>query len=95
MRASATLRTCSVAAGAVLLLLALRLPYLAPTLEDVDSVNFDLGVHHYNPAVHRPHPPGYPLYILLAKASHAVIRDHATALAALAALFSALAVVPL
>ena len=81
-----------VAAAAVLILLSLRLPFLPPTLEDVDSVNFDLGVHDYNPALHRPHPPGYPVYIALAKASHALIADHATALAAL---FSALAVFPL
>jgi len=33
------------AALAVLVLLSLRLPFLASTLEDVDSVNFDLGVH--------------------------------------------------
>lgn len=83
------------AALAVLVLLSLRLPFLAPTLEDVDSVNFDLGVHSYDPAIHRPHPPGYPVYILLAKASHAVFSDHATALAVLAALFGSLSVVPL
>jgi len=84
-----------VAAIAVLVLLAVRLPFLAPTLEDVDSVNFDLGVHSYNPAAHRPHPPGYPVYILLATASHSIVSDHATALAVLAALFSSLSVVPL
>lgn len=83
------------AAASVLVLLSLRLPFLAPTLEDVDSVNFDLGVHSYNPAAHRPHPPGYPVYILLAKASHSIFPHHATALAVLAALFSSLSVVPL
>ena len=76
-RVSERRRYWLVAAIAVLVLLAVRLPFLAPTLEDVDSVNFDLGVHSYNPAAHRPHPPGYPVYILLAKASHSMFSDHA------------------
>jgi hypothetical protein len=79
----------------VAILLFVRLPFLAPTLEDVDSVNFDLGVHSYNPALHRPHPPGYPVYILLAKASHFVFADHATALAVLSATAGSLSFVPL
>ncbi|MGD9903823.1 MAG: DUF2723 domain-containing protein [Vicinamibacterales bacterium] len=44
---------------------------LPTTLEDIDSVNFALGVRDFDPAQHRPHPPGYPLYIALGKASTA------------------------
>ena len=44
-----------------------HVPFLAPSLEDIDSVNFALGVRDFDVADHRPHPPGYPIYIGLAK----------------------------
>src|SRR5205085_240330 len=42
-----------------------HLPSLAPSLEDIDSINFAFGLHHFDPALHQPHPPGYPVYIAL------------------------------
>jgi multisubunit Na+/H+ antiporter MnhC subunit len=44
-----------------------HLPFLVSTLEDIDSVNFALGVRDFDVADHRPHPPGYPAYIALGK----------------------------
>lgn len=44
-----------------------HLPFLASTLEDIDSVNFALGLHDFDVAKHQPHPPGYPVYILLGR----------------------------
>jgi hypothetical protein len=41
--------------------------HLPATLEDIDSVNFALAVRDFDVARHRPHPPGYPLYVGLAK----------------------------
>lgn len=76
-------------------LLALRLPFLPSTLEDIDSVNFDLGVHDYDPVHHQPHPPGFPVYIFLARLVHPWFDTHAAGLAFVSALFGALAVVPL
>jgi hypothetical protein len=76
-------------------LLALRLPFLPPTLDDIDSVNFELGVHDYDPVHHQPHPPGYPVYILVARLIHPWFESHAAGLAFVSALFSALSVVPL
>jgi hypothetical protein len=58
---------------AVLFLLA-HLLYLPPTLEDVDSVNFALAVRDFDVAKHQPHPPGYPIFTALAKASTALVR---------------------
>ena len=56
------------ALGVLALIFALtHLPYLASTLEDIDSVNFALGVRDFDVASHRPHPPGYPVYIALGK----------------------------
>jgi len=61
----------TLAALACLFLLA-HLPFLPPELEDIDSVNFALGVQDFDVARHQPHPPGYPVFIALAKASTAV-----------------------
>jgi hypothetical protein len=44
-----------------------HLPFLAASLEDIDTVNFALGVRDFDVATHRPHPPGYPVYIFLGK----------------------------
>ena len=60
--------------------LALHLPYLPASLEDLDSINFALGLRHFDVAQHQPHPPGYPVFILIAKAVHAVVPSEATAL---------------
>src|SRR5580765_3116540 len=45
--------------------LVAHLPFLAPSLEDIDSMNFALGLRHFDPAQHQPHPPGYPVYMVL------------------------------
>lgn len=47
-------------------------PFLATSLEDIDSVNFALGLRHFDVAEHRPHPPGYPVYIALGKVAKVV-----------------------
>jgi hypothetical protein len=49
-----------------------HLPFLAASLEDIDSVNFALGVRDFDVATHRPHPPGYPVYIALGKIAAAI-----------------------
>jgi hypothetical protein len=50
-----------------LLFAAAHLPHLPSTLEDIDSVNFALGLRDFDVAEHRPHPPGYPIYIGVGK----------------------------
>ena len=67
-------KTFSVAAGAAALFLLLHLPYLPKSLEDVDSINFALGVRDFNVAHHQPHPPGYPVFMALAKGLHTARR---------------------
>jgi hypothetical protein len=62
----------SLAALALVFALA-HVPFLATSLEDIDSVNFALGLRDFNVAEHRPHPPGYPLYIALGKAAKAIV----------------------
>lgn len=60
--------------------LASHLPLLAPSLEDIDSINFALGLHDFDLVAHQPHPPGYPVFIALGRVSAAVIAATAPAL---------------
>ena len=81
---SATTRARAVQAGSVILailFLGLHLPYLPASLEDLDSVNFALGIRDYDVARHQPHPPGYPVFILIAKAVRSAGFPEPTALA--------------
>jgi hypothetical protein len=58
-----------------LVFLAAHLPFLPPALEDIDSINFALGVAQFDVARHQPHPPGYPIYIALGKVSTSILRQ--------------------
>ena len=84
------LRTLACALAA--LFFAAHAAYLPATLEDIDSINFALGLHEFNPAKHQPHPPGYPVFMAAAKLSRMVMHSDASALAVLGAIFGALAV---
>ncbi|MDR1989735.1 MAG: DUF2723 domain-containing protein [Acidobacteriaceae bacterium] len=44
---------------------------LPASLEDLDSINFARGIGDYDVALHQPHPPGYPVYIIAARLLHA------------------------
>lgn len=46
---------------------------LPRTLEDLDSINFAMGVESFDVPAHQPHPPGYPVYIALGKLSTAAL----------------------
>ncbi len=59
---------------------AFHLPFLPQSLEDLDSINFALGLRRFDVAHHQPHPPGYPLFILVGRAMHLVVPREMTAL---------------
>ena len=59
--------------------LAAHLWSLAPALEDIDSINFGMGLRHFVPALHQPHPPGYPVYMAMGRLSLWTI-EHLTTL---------------
>jgi hypothetical protein len=61
------------AAALAFLLLAAHLTGLPSTLEDLDSVNFAMGVRDFDVAQHQPHPPGYPVFIALGKLGTAAL----------------------
>ena len=55
-----------VLAGAALFFCA-HLAWLPRHLEDIDSINFALGLREYDVAAHQPHPPGYPVFTVMAR----------------------------
>src|SRR5262249_35932442 len=73
------------------LYLAAHLLFLAPSLEDIDSINFALGLRHFAPALHQPHPPGYPVYMLLGHISLPLV-EHLTSATGVVAEARALAI---
>ena len=91
-RSSPALRWASALAALFFVAHAACLP---STLEDIDSLNFALGLHEFNPAKHQPHPPGYPVFMALGKVARSIVPSDAKALAILGAIFGALAVFPL
>jgi hypothetical protein len=74
------------------LTLATRWPYRAGRLPTWDAVQFALAVERYDVVRHQPHPPGYILYVALARLATRVVGDPIVALDALAVLASAVAV---
>jgi hypothetical protein len=85
------------------LTLAAHLPVLASTLEDLDSFNFALALHDYDPRRHQPHPPGYPVIVGLGWTARQVVvavggdgaAADARALASVSAVFGAASILPL
>jgi hypothetical protein len=76
VRSRAPLAAAALAAAFLLL----HLPFLPASLEDLDSINFALGIRHFDVAAHQPHPPGYPLLVALAKGVHLVVQQEWRAL---------------
>jgi hypothetical protein len=72
-----------------------HLPFLSPGLEDIDSLNFALGVRDFDPTRHQPHPPGYPLFIALGKLARWMGLSEAHALAVWGSLFGVLSILAL
>lgn len=67
-------RSRLVALALLLVYLLAHFTLLPRTLEDLDSINFALGVREFDVARHQPHPPGYPVFIALAKLTTATCR---------------------
>ena len=65
-----------------------RFVFRSHYLYDLDSVNFALGMEHFAPRVHQPHPPGYFLYICLGRLLNVICHDANLALVVLSILAS-------
>ena len=71
------------AVGALIVLIT-RVLTAPKTPWELDELLFTQAVVKFDPSNYHPHPPGYPLYVLLGKAFHVVVDDPWRALVVLA-----------
>src|SRR5262245_3429398 len=69
-----------------------RLPFRARVMPTWDAIQFALALDEYDIVKHQPHPPGYILYVGLARAIRWLVGDPAGSLVWLALLASGVAV---
>ena len=72
--------------------LALYVSTRSISLDDFDSFNFARAIDHFDVRLNQPQPPGYPVYVLLARLFDLVVHDHQAALTLLSAASGAVAV---
>jgi 4-amino-4-deoxy-L-arabinose transferase-like glycosyltransferase len=70
-----------------------RLPFTSKLLYNLDSVQFAMAVEKYDVALHQPHPPGYFLYVMLAKMLNGFVHDANTSYVMISGIFGSLTVV--
>jgi hypothetical protein len=87
--ARASLVDWGIAGGLALVTLLSRWPYRARMLYNWDAVQFALALREFDVAKHQPHPPGYLLYVALARLMNATLADPLLTYVALSMLFSA------
>lgn len=75
-----TARQRTIVLAVAMLCAATRFLTLARTLWDWDEALFVLGMGDYNVAMHQPHPPGFPVYIGLARLVRLVVANDFRAL---------------
>jgi hypothetical protein len=91
--AAATKTAERVAIGVLVALWAARWLVRSHHLYEWDSAQYALGAREYNVVRHQPHPPGYPLWIVLLKTTHWFIGDINTAQVVLSFVCTALATI--
>src|SRR5215510_811119 len=56
------------------LLLLTRIPAMAAFLS-IDNVNLAFSLEKFDPRIHQPQPPGYPLFVLFGRIVNILFRD--------------------
>jgi hypothetical protein len=81
--------------GLFILGLFSRLPFVGHILYHWDSINFALGLQHFDVAAGQPHVPGYILYVFLGQLINALVNNAQGTLAGISVVSSGLAVAAL
>jgi hypothetical protein len=72
--------------------LALYLATRSISLDDYDSFNFARAIDRFDLRLNQPQPPGYPVYVFLARLFDLLVHDHQAALLLLSAVAGAVTV---
>ena len=76
----------------ILFSLISRLPFVAKMPYGLDSIQYVLGVWHYDVQLHQPHPPGYFLFVMVGRLANLSLEDPNRSFVTLNVVFSALCV---
>ncbi|MCX7856181.1 MAG: DUF2723 domain-containing protein [Anaerolineae bacterium] len=82
-----------IAFGLFLLGVLTRVPFRSRFLYHWDSVNFALGLEHFDIYQHQPHPPGYFLYVMTGRLVRLLVGDANASLVWISVFATGLAVV--
>lgn len=75
MRGASWLRRGVILAALSGVIAATRIPLAPKYLYYFDSVNFALALEEFNPTLHQPQPPGYPLHVAVLRMMRPVISE--------------------
>jgi hypothetical protein len=78
-------------AGILVVTVLSRIPFRARMPYGLDSIQFVLGVGHYDVRIHQPHPPGYFLFVMMGRWLNYLLQDPNLSFVVLNMGFSALA----
>jgi hypothetical protein len=81
-----------VLAGILVVTVLSRIPFRARIPYGLDSIQFVLGVNHYDVRIHQPHPPGYFLFVMMGRWLNTFLQDPNLSFIALNIALSTLAV---
>jgi hypothetical protein len=79
-----------VALGLFLLCIVTRLMAIPASLWEWDDILFARALHKYDITVHSPHPPGFPVFVAMARALYWVTDNEHSALTTVAFIFASL-----
>jgi hypothetical protein len=78
----------SIGLGLFLLCIVTRIMAIPASLWEWDDILFARALHKYDITVHSPHPPGFPVFVVMARFLYWITGDEHSALTALAFIFA-------
>jgi hypothetical protein len=83
-------RNLWIALGLTLLCVITRLLATPASLWEWDDILFAKAIDRFDLVAHSPHPPGFPVFVMMARAAHVFFHDNHQALVAVNLIFSSL-----
>ncbi len=73
--------------------LALYLSFMSRSFDEWDAFNFGLALTRYDVSAHRPHPPGYPVFVFISSIIYRLTNDPLLSLTIVSAVSGALTLI--
>ncbi len=79
-----------IALGLLLFCFITRLIAIPASLWEWDDILFARALHNYDLATHSPHPPGFPVFVAMARVAYWIFKDEHLALSTVSLIFASL-----